>query len=232
MKLIKLLVVLSAAAGIVASCDTKQIEGSKEIAAEIERHKVKRFTKDQIHTAAMQAGDSIVNLAQDEMVKLLHYGLESGGVEEAMEYCYPAKYPTVELLANYYGATVSRTSTQLRNPDNKPFAAADTVLQHYAAEAQKGAVPATGKLTQTADDVLLYTRPITISNAVCLKCHGKVGEKIVATDYAAIKAKYPADEAVGYKEGEWRGMWQIRFPYKGLLNHLTQTGRKKSRRRG
>ena len=55
-----------------------------------------------------------------------------------------------------------------------------------------------------------FYAPIKVQD-LCLNCHGQPGTDIKAADYDLIKKLYPEDEAVGYKSGDLRGMWSIRF---------------------
>jgi hypothetical protein len=44
-----------------------------------------------------------------------------------------------------------------------------------------------------------------------LNCHGVIGKNIDSTVYKTIKDFYPNDAATGYKLGDLRGMWSIKF---------------------
>ena len=55
-----------------------------------------------------------------------------------------------------------------------------------------------------------YYAPILLK-ANCLACHGKVDEFISVKTDSIIKSLYPDDKAVGYNEGDLRGIWSITF---------------------
>lgn len=63
---------------------------------------------------------------------------------------------------------------------------------------------------QVDDQTIAFYAPIKV-NAMCLQCHGKVGETLKSEDYAVIQKYYPNDKAVGYVDGDLRGMWSIQF---------------------
>jgi len=44
-----------------------------------------------------------------------------------------------------------------------------------------------------------------------LQCHGQIGKDIHDDVYKVIKEKYPQDKATGFKVGELRGIWDIKF---------------------
>ncbi len=214
------------AALIVSGCDlkVKPIEGGKEIAQEVERHKIKRLTQNDILAAAQKAGDSVVVVAQQQLDARLQAGMHQGGIATAMDYCQPENYTEVQDLAHKFGGTSQRTGTRLRNPQNKPDATVAAILTKYEQGELKE--PQVVALNQTE---LLYTSPIYIRNQNCLQCHGTVGKEISASDYEQIKQKYPNDAAVNYKEGELRGIWYITFNKKELVTYLNDQP-KKSRR--
>jgi cytochrome c553 len=47
----------------------------------------------------------------------------------------------------------------------------------------------------------------------CLKCHGTPGVDQDASSQAKIQRLYPQDEATGYAEGDFRGLWSIRWKH-------------------
>ncbi|WP_242926217.1 Tll0287-like domain-containing protein [Pontibacter vulgaris] len=215
------------AALIVSGCDVKvkPIEGGKEIARELERHKIKRLTQKDILAAAQKAGDSVVTVAQQQLDAKLQAGLQQGGVATAIPYCQPENYTEVQELAHKFGGTPHRTGTRLRNPQNKPDATIAAILAKY----EKGQLkePQVVALNQNE---LLYTSPIYIRNQNCLQCHGTVGNEITSAAYEKIKQKYPADAAINYKLGELRGMWHITFNKKELVTFLNDQPKKRRRR--
>ena len=70
---------------IVSGCDVKvkPIEGGKEIAQELERHKIKRLTQQDILNAARKHGDSIVVVAHKLQDERLAEHLAKGGVADS-----------------------------------------------------------------------------------------------------------------------------------------------------
>jgi hypothetical protein len=219
-----LLTITFLAALLVSGCEVKvkPIEGGKQIAQELERHKIKRLTQADILQAAQKAGDSLVAVAQQQLDAKLQEELAKGGVATAMAYCQPENYETVNALEEKFGATARRTSNKLRNPANKAGGKAASILQQYN----------TGRLQQPQvvalnNEELLYTSPIYIRNQNCLNCHGVVGQDVAAKDNELIKQKYPADAATGYKAGELRGMWHITFNKHEFVTYLNDQPKKR-----
>ncbi|WP_299706476.1 DUF3365 domain-containing protein [uncultured Pontibacter sp.] len=211
---------------IVSGCDVKvkPIEGGKEIAQELERHKIKRLTQQDILNAALKHGDSIVVVAQRLQDTRLVEHLEQGGVAAAMPYCQPENYEEVEALQDKFGAISRRISMKPRNPKNKPDALANDALARYSKGQERNA-----KVEAINQEELLYTAPIYLRNESCLRCHGTVGQDIAEADYAIIKQKYPDDQAINYKKGDLMGVWQLTFDKSDLVAYLNDQP-KKSRR--
>ena len=212
---------------IVSGCDVKvkPIPGGKEIAQELERHKIKRLTQEDILKAALKHGDSVVVVAQQQLDARLAEQLAQGGVAAAIPYCQPENYEEVEALQHKFGAIAHRTSTRLRNPQNQPDARIAKELQQYAGSGKQEP-----QVVALNEEELLYTAPIYIRNESCLRCHGTPGQELAEADYTLIKQQYPEDKAINYKMGDQRGLWYITFDKMDLIAYLNDQP-KKSRRR-
>lgn len=135
--------------------------------------------------------------------------MQRGGVEEAARYCNLAAYPLVDSLAKVYEAGIRRTSLKIRNPKDQPTEAEREMLLSFQQlhEAGKPMEP----VVQLLDpNTVAFYAPIKIQ-PLCLQCHGKLGETMKESDYTVIQELYPADEAIGYSEGDLRGIWSIQF---------------------
>lgn len=104
-----------------------------------------------------------------------------------------------ELPAN---AKVRRTALKTRNEKNAPDATDINVMEEYvkAIEA-KTFTPKDIKVVEEGNTTRVYKALIT--NGVCLKCHGQNVSKEIK-DMIAIS--YPKDQAMGFKEGDLRGV--------------------------
>jgi len=100
-------------------------------------------------------------------------------------------------------AKVRRTALKVRNASvNKPDATDEKVMQTYQASiADKTFSPKDIKVVEEGNVTRVY-KPL-VTKSVCLKCHGSnLNPKI--SD--ALKSAYPDDKAIGFKEGELRGV--------------------------
>nr|WP_256488474.1 DUF3365 domain-containing protein [Pontibacter sp. HSC-36F09] len=211
---------------IVSGCDVKvkPIEGGKEIARELERHKIKRLTQEDIFKAAQKHGDSIVVVAQRLHIQRLTEHLTQGGIAAAIPYCQPENFEEVEVLQDKFGAISRRFSERPRNPQNLAKGSTAQALARYSSgQEQQAAVEALNQ------NEIRYTSPIYLRDETCLSCHGTVGQELSDSDYTLLKEKYPQDQATGYKKGDLKGMWELTFDKMDLVAFLNDQP-KKSRR--
>ena len=100
-------------------------------------------------------------------------------------------------------AKVRRTSLKVRNStDNTADALDQKVMAEYVAAIEaKTFTPKDIKVLQDGDTTRVY-KPL-LAKAVCLKCHGTN----ISTEISkAIEISYPHDKAIGFKEGDLRGV--------------------------
>lgn len=154
-------------------------------------------------------GDSIANAAQKAFVGALMKALNEKGTAGAVEFCNAHALPIADSLSKHYNCTIQRISDRYRNPADKPDATDSTVIADYYA--QKMAGTALAARLQEQPEQVIYYKPIMVGMPTCLQCHGDPKSDIEAPTMAAIRAKYPNDMAVGYKQGDLRGVWKITF---------------------
>ena len=156
----------------------------------------------------MDRGQELAVTAFTALSTELRTALTKGGVAEAVNSCHVSAQFLTDSVAASLGATIRRTTLKPRNPVNAPDAREAEVLASYQQRADSG-LPLQPQLAHEHETVYYYA-PILMQD-LCLKCHGTPGETISEQDYALILEKYPDDQAIGYKAGDWRGMWSIAF---------------------
>ncbi len=139
----------------------------------------------------------------------LQEALQQGGVKQAIAYCQLAAIPLTDSLSVAQGAEIRRTSLKFRNPQNAPTPTEKRILEEYekTIKAGKALKPLVRKNKQGQ---IAFYAPIKV-NAFCLQCHGELGQTLQEEDYAIIKERYPGDQALGYVDGDLRGMWSIQL---------------------
>lgn len=149
-----------------------------------------------------QQGDQLVALTFDTLRNSILSAIGEQGFAYAVQFCNEKAYPLTASHASP-DLIIRRASLRYRNPSNQPDSLEHTVFEEF----QSGS-PRT-KLIRTTGEVH-YIKPI-IMQAMCLNCHGSPDLDIKPETMAAIQRNYPQDKAIGYAEGELRGIWHIIF---------------------
>ncbi|UOQ66209.1 c-type heme family protein [Hymenobacter volaticus] len=203
---------------LLVACRPDQIEhikDGKKIATTLENMAVKRILPVDLLRATRWAGDSLTRHADRELKRVLTEKLQAGGVAAALPYCRPETFASVDTLERIMQAIAQRRSARPRNPANQASLA--------LADLQPDT---TRRVARLNGDAFTYKRPITLDDALCLRCHGEIGKDISATDYALIKKEYPQDQATGYRLGQAMGVWQVTLQRAGVAEFYTMKTRK------
>lgn len=159
--------------------------------------------------AYLEKGKAIAGATFTALSSRLQAALQEGGVPNAIEYCQLNAYPLVDSLSEVHQATIRRTTLKVRNPEDQPTALEREILETYARQDAGG--EKIGPMVKALEgQEVAFFAPIR-TNAFCLQCHGMPGENLKEEDYALIRQHYPEDQAIGYQDGDLRGMWSIRF---------------------
>lgn len=124
------------------------------------------------------------------------------GAANAIDVC-SVRAPEIAKAVGSETVTVGRTSHKLRNPDNAPRAWIKPLLDAYVANPQS----LEPRVVHLDDGRVGYVEPITVG-PMCLTCHGS---SISQDTKASIDAKYPKDEAIGFENGDFRGVFWVEF---------------------
>ena len=156
--------------------------------------------------SAIQRGNLIVVSLQSAVLRELTAAMAQGGPEHALQACHLEAVAVGLRVSRNEGVETGRTSVRLRNPKNAPPAwAAGIIAQHD----RKSARDAEVFVADLGDRVGLL-RPI-VEQPMCASCHGPV-EQIAPAVRTAIAARYPADRATGFDEGDLRGWFWVEVP--------------------
>ncbi len=151
---------------------------------------------------AERARAALLPLKQGLMAELSG-AMADGGPERAIKVC-RERAPAIAAEAAEPGIRLGRTSHRLRNPDNAPPAWVEPLLADYVARpAQDG-----GRAVRRPDGGIGYVEPIHLK-PLCLACHGT---ELDASVQASLRDAYPDDVAVGFAEGDFRGLFWAELP--------------------
>jgi ABC-type phosphate transport system auxiliary subunit len=135
--------------------------------------------------------------------------MKEGGVKEAVPFCNTMAYSLTDEMSKKYNAEIKRTSDKLRNEKNKPNDEEKKIIEDYkkAMASNKQLKPV---VAMDASGNPHFYAPIILKKK-CMTCHGAVGGEVSVTTDSLIRSYYPNDKAVGFKEGDLRGIWSIKF---------------------
>ena len=158
----------------------------------------------------MDQGDEIVKSASEKLSGTLMSKMKEGGATEAIGFCHQSALPITKKMGAYHDVDIKRTSLKIRNPENLPSEEELKVLLYYEDKLVEGkelnplvSLDPSGRPS--------YYAPIRIQKK-CLMCHGTPKQEVSSAIDSILKVKYPEDLAIGYKEGDLRGIWSISFP--------------------
>lgn len=164
-----------------------------------------------IDTAAvLNEGSKITQAAFQTLSANLQQALDEGGVDHALQFCTVEALPLTDSLSTHFGVTLRRASHKPRNPANRADSLEFTSIQEYLRQIEQSQ-----ELTPniyTTENNIIYHAPIRIPGQLCLNCHGRPGSDISEMNLKVINQLYPSDRATGFKQGDLRGIWSIRFP--------------------
>lgn len=161
-------------------------------------------------TAAVNEGRKIAKATFQTLSSNLKNAMEEGGVKYALQFCNVEAMPLTDSLSNHHNVSIRRASHQPRNPYNTADSLEAEVIKQYIDKMESG--KELKPVTYADENRITFHAPITITNSLCLNCHGKVNEDISKKNLATIQELYPKDQATGFSMGDLRGVWTVRFP--------------------
>lgn len=154
-------------------------------------------------------GNEISQVTFKALSEKLTEQMKLGGPAQAIPFCNVEAMPLTQQLSDEFNVTIKRTSDKLRNQENKPAKRELEIINNYhklISEKQE----ISPIVEVDSNNKKHYYAPITVK-ANCLACHGKIEEFVSIKTDSIIKSLYPNDKAIGYNEGDLRGIWSITF---------------------
>ena len=154
-------------------------------------------------------GKEIIQASFKELSGHLMQQMKMGGPEQAIPFCNIQAMPITTKIADKFNVTIKRTSRKIRNSVNIASDRELEIIEEYesAIYSKNEIFP---KVELDINGNKHFYAPIIV-NSKCLSCHGKLEGKLSVKTDSLIKSLYPNDEAIGYSEGDLRGIWSVTF---------------------
>ena len=187
----KRLAIVMAAAALMAGCGTEQT--------------TPRVDRDTALTVGRTTSDSL----KVRLSGALMQAVQDSGLVGALAFCNVKALPLTAAVAGGDARVVSvgRTSRKVRNIANRPDSLDQVALAWFEARMAGGEGLPADHLVDTGDGQYRYYQPLKIA-PLCVNCHGP-RESLDPLLQAELDKRYPQDEAVGYGEGDFRGLIRI-----------------------
>lgn len=154
-------------------------------------------------------GNEISQATFNALSEKLTEQMKLGGSAQAIPFCNVEAMPLTQQLSAKYNVAIKRTSNKLRNQKNKPTERELEIINNYHKLISDD--KETSPIVEVDSNNNKHFYAPIIVKANCLACHGKVDEFVTMKTDSIIKSLYPNDKAVGYNEGDLRGIWSITF---------------------
>jgi hypothetical protein len=159
--------------------------------------------KSSYSVAYKSKGDSLSTISQQVLLSNVGREMKAGGPVQALEFCNVNASRIMDSLSKFNSVKISRVTDKPRNKNNQANAfELDIMKDLEASNSFDTLVESKGAYT--------YYKSINLGMTTCLKCHGSI-EEISRSTSDMIKVRYPNDQAIGYKLGDYRGAWKIMF---------------------
>jgi hypothetical protein len=161
--------------------------------------------------AVVALGDSAAMTLVRTLGGRLNGHLATNGPEGAIAFCSSEALALTDSVSQALGEGwhIKRTTRQTRNPGNAPDSLEAVALeQFYRADA--AGTELENLVQRTDNGSFRYYMPLRVGH-MCLQCHGDRD----ALDPAVVRvldARYPADQATGYSQGDLRGAVRVTVP--------------------
>lgn len=154
-------------------------------------------------------GKEIAQATFKRMAGEVEKNMKEGGVSQAGPFCNAHASDLTLEMEKKFDVAIKRTSMMLRSESNAPNQEERAMLAEFQSLLDEGkeVLP---QVSLDEEGFPHFYAPIKLK-AKCVACHGVIGETMKQEADSILKILYPADKAIGFKEGDLRGMWSITF---------------------
>lgn len=165
-----------------------------------------KYELDDSQLSAKDKGLKLAMATKGVLGKNLLEAIQQQGTSGAITFCNTRAIKLTDSMSVELGAKIKRVSDRNRNPDNKANQAELKYIQNGKIQLTAG--NKMEPLVIEASDHYTAYYPI-ITNNMCLQCHGAPDREIQPEVINLLRTLYPDDLAIGFKEGDLRGIWVV-----------------------
>jgi len=160
--------------------------------------------------AYAQKGKAIAQATFKVFKKNIEAIAQTEGLPSVVNFCHDKALKITDSMGKANNVIMKRSSHKLRNKKNAPDADEKLVIDSYL-RTQENQNEQMKPMVMTDDEGFVhFYAPIKIKKN-CLKCHGTPEKEVLTPILKVIKEHYREDQATGFKLGELRGIWDIKF---------------------
>lgn len=154
---------------------------------------------------AISRADLVILAMQSEVLRELNHALASDAAP-GLAFCHVDVEGVIRRISREDGVAAGRTSDRLRNQANAPRPWAAMLVAAHAG----GAARSIDGYAVDLGDKVGVLRPI-VEQPMCSGCHG-TPDRLAPGVALILKQRYPADRAIGFRDGEIRGWFWVEMP--------------------
>jgi hypothetical protein len=154
----------------------------------------------------LETGKELAMQTKASLGKNLISAINEKGSDGAVEFCSAKAIPITDSMSIALGAKIKRVSDKPRNSNNQANEAELAYINSWK-EAKAHGEEHRPLLTELDGKMVGYY-PI-VTNQMCSQCHGTPKKQIDVSTLSKIRRLYPADSAIGYADGELRGVFVV-----------------------
>ncbi len=197
------------AATLCASDPSRGFPVARAAAEEAPPAKVPALTP-AIENEIQKKGLAIAAEAFGVLSSRLGRAVEEAGYPNAIRFCSVHGIALTSSVGVTNQVALRRVARLARNPQNRADANELAIIRQFEDDFKRGVTPKP-VVFANKPDYFTYYAPLALNLPLCLNCHGTPGVDVKPDLLALIRKTYPADEAIGFKLGQLRGLWSVDF---------------------
>ena len=203
---------------LLSFCSTSLSEKEKEaIRLEKNQREIKKINAADIISAVYARGIVITTMADSLLSARLEFMIQEYGIIHTFKQYEKIVKQILDSISNVNNAEIKRISDKTSSMELEKFE--KELLEAYRFN-MKGNLELQDNVQTIDDNLLLYSKPLIINDALCLNCHGIIGKDLTDIGEKMFQSLNTNDTIRGYKRGDLIGMWSVWLRKKEIINSL------------